>query len=363
MTAPPPVPPHDPAVTYWTGWLSPEMEGCSKEVFALKDHFPRSRIFGLSPNYTFKASRRQRYIGMHVRFDPLFRIVGPLLERQSDIGHIYGGLGEWFFLKVLGRRPLILTVAVVTPPLERRAYDAVRRFVVHAHATTRELVSMGIAPEAIRLIYPGIDLDRFQPRPRLAAAPGFFPAADPSRFRILFATTPGTAAGIEARGVRLLRDAARLLPDVDFLLPWRPWAGAEALIRSVTAEAPPNFLVQAGLVGDMRTAYQAVDATAAPFVAAHDGKICPTSLIESLACGRPLLVSTEVGIHDVVATGEGGVAFPPTVDGVCEAVGRLRREHARYTAGARRTAEAHFDLRICLRQHEELYRDVLTAAG
>jgi glycosyltransferase involved in cell wall biosynthesis len=359
------VQPHDLAVTYWTGWLSPEMEGCSKEVFALKDHFPRSRIFGLSPNYTFKASRRQRYIGMHVRFDPLFRVVGPLLERLSDVGHIYGGLGEWFFLKVLGRRPLILTVAVVTPSLERRAYAAVRRFVVHATSTARELADMGIDPGAIRLIYPGIDLERFQPLPREAVAPdfvrGFFPGADPSRFRVLFATTPGTAAGIEARGVGLLREAARRLPDVDFLLPWRPWDGAEAVIRSVTAGAPPNFLVQEGLIGDMRTAYQAVDATAAPFVAAHDGKICPTSLTESLACGRPLLVSTQVGIHDVVADGDGGVVFPPTVDGLCDAIGRLRREHGRFSAGARRTAERQFDLRTCLRQHEELYRDVLGA--
>jgi glycosyltransferase involved in cell wall biosynthesis len=355
------VQPRDLAITYWTGWLSPEMEGCSKEVFALKDHFPRSRIFGLSPNYTLKLSRRQRYLGMHVRFDPLFRIVGPLLEQISDLGHIYGGMGEWFFLKVLGRRPLILTVAVVAPPLEREAYAAVSCFVVHSPATARDLVARGVQTSAIRLIYPGADLQRFQPRPRAAADPAFFPDSDPSRFRILFATTPGRAEGIAARGVDLLREAARQMPDVDFLLPWRPWAGADALIQRVTADAPPNFMVQHGLVGDMRAAYQSVDATIAPFVTASDGKICPTSLIESMACGRPLLVSTEVGIADVVAEGA-GVVFAPTVDGLCGAVERLRSAPARYCTEARTIAERHFDLRHCMRQHEDLYREVVTNA-
>lgn len=355
------VQPRDLAITYWTSWLSPEMEGCSKEVFALKDHFHRSLIFGLSPNYNLKLSRRERYVGMHVRFDPLFRIVGPLLEQRSDLGHIYGGMGEWFFLKVLGRRPLILTVAVVTPPLDHQAYRAVSAFVVHSPATARELVARGVDPGAIRLIYPGADLDRFQPRPRAAADPSFFPASNPSRFRILFATTPGSEEGVTARGVTLLREAARQLPDVDFLLPWRPWAGADALIRRVTADAPPNFLVQHGLVRDMRAAYQSVDATVAPFVTASDGKICPTSLIESMACGRPLLVSTEVGIADVVDEGA-GVVFPPTVHGLCAAVERLRSAAAQYCAEARTIAERHFDLRHCMRQHEVLYTDVVRNA-
>ena len=75
-------------VTYWTGWLSPEMEGCSREVFDLTAHFPRSRVLGLSQHYGLKMSRRKRYVGFNVRLYPLFRAVAPFWDATSDINHI-----------------------------------------------------------------------------------------------------------------------------------------------------------------------------------------------------------------------------------------------------------------------------------
>ena len=47
------------------------MEGCSKEVFALKDHFLQSRLHGLSRYYGFRSSRRERYVGER----PLYPLV------------------------------------------------------------------------------------------------------------------------------------------------------------------------------------------------------------------------------------------------------------------------------------------------
>ncbi len=112
----------------------------------------------------------------------------------------------------------------------------------------------------------------------------------------------------------------------------------------------------------MTQLFQAADATIAPFLQSTDTKICPTSLIESLACGRPLLVSTKVGLADLVQEHDCGQVFEPSVDGVCHAIEALRADYRRRAANARACAERHFDLRLCLRQHEQLYDEVLTSS-
>lgn len=348
-----------PRVTYWTGWLSPEMEGCSREVFALTKEFPRSRVFGLSRHYQIRVSLRRRYVGINVRFYALFRLLAPWWDATSDVNHIYGSLSEWFFLRAVRRRPLILTVATIADPLERSAYAHVCRFVTHAERTTKQLVAWGFPPDHIRLIYPGVDLEVFRPSSRSASMPLPAPRPDRDRFRIVFATTPNWKDGIRVRGVDLILEAARRLPDVDFYLLWRPWAGAEQLVEHVRAAAPHNVRISLGLVRDMAAVYQAADATIAPFLSESGTKICPTSLLESLACGRPLLVSSHVGISDLVRDERCGVVFEPTVDGLCEGVRELQRHHAVYSSHARPCAERHFDPETCREQHARLYAEIM----
>ena len=346
-------------VTYWTGWLSPEMEGCSKEVFALKEHFFRSRVFGLSRYYRLKVSRRERYLGISVQLNALFRTIAPVYDLTSEINHIYGSLREWFFLRALRRRPIIMTVASDEPPFERQWYRHVRRFVVHAPSTAMRLIELGFDPTTIHLIYPGLSLERFRPLPRAHAPVTAWPTGDAGRFRVLFATTPNWLEGVETRGVNLILQTARERPDVDFFLPWRPWAGAEHLVDLCRKQAPPNVHVSKELVPDMRHLFQAADATVAPFVTAESTKICPTSLVESLACGRPVLVSTKVGLSDLVHAEACGKIFEPSVDGLCRALDALRQDYCRCASNARAAAERHFDLQVCLQQHEQLYDEVL----
>ena len=149
------------------------------------------------------------------------------------------------------------------------------------------------------------------------------------------------------------------MPDVDFYMIWRPWAGADRLVARVQTSAPPNVRISLGLVAEMSAIYHAADATIAPFTSSGGTKICPTSLIESLACGRPLLVSSQVGISELVRTDHCGVVFEPTVDGLCDGVRELQRDYGAYAAQARPCAEQHFDLVACLGRHERLYAEIL----
>jgi glycosyltransferase involved in cell wall biosynthesis len=255
-----------------------------------------------------------------------------------------------------------MTAVVDEAPLDRAMYRHVRRFIVHSPRTADRLTDLGFDRSSIRLIYPGVDLERYQPRARDLAPSRAWPTDDASRFRILFATTPNTVEGMRARGVELMLEAARRLPDVDFYLPWRPWAGAAALVARCRAEAPPNVHVSQTVVPDMGEVYQAADATIAPFLSSAGMKVCPTSLVESLASGRPLLVSTAVGLASLVADASCGEVFEPSAEALCRAIVSLRADWNRRAANARIAARRHLDLQICLRQHERVYEEVLRSS-
>ena len=347
-------------VTYWTGWLSPEMEGCSKEVFALKDHFPRSRIFGLSRYYQIRASAGKRYLGFNVRWYPAFRLLAPIYEAWTEINHIYGGIADWFFLRTLRHRPIVLTLATDSQPLQPAMYRHVQRYIVHSVRASRELAAWGFDPEMVRLIYPGIDLNRYHPAQSSSEAA--WPRQNGSRLRVLFATAPTSPEQMDARGVTLLLDAAARLRDVEFVLLWRPWPETSRLIQEYVARRGlSNVFVSTNVVRDMTAVFHSVDATTAPFTESAGMKVCPTSLVESLACGKPLLISKHVGLADLVEEHTCGEVFEPTVDAFCVAVARLREHHAAYALNARRCAERHFDQHECFRRYARLYHETLVS--
>jgi glycosyltransferase involved in cell wall biosynthesis len=237
------------------------MEGCSKEVFALKNHFRRSCVIGLSRFYEMKVSLRERCYGMNFRWYPLFRLLAPFCERRSKINHIYGSLAEWFFLHTLRQRPIVITIASPDAPLARPMYRRVRRFVAQSNPTVAELRGWGFDPETVRLIYPGIDLNRYHPAPR---APG-------RKFRVLFATSPNSDEGFVNRGVALMLEAAARLPDVEFHLLWRPW-GDDPTAQRLEGKEAPNVIVSRNVIGNMTDVFHAADATIAPFVRNHESR-------------------------------------------------------------------------------------------
>jgi glycosyltransferase involved in cell wall biosynthesis len=337
-------------IVYWTGWLSPKMEGISKEVFGLKEHFHKSIIIGLSRHYWIKASLRQRYAGINVKGYILLRLLAHLMEPKIGLHHIYGGIAEWHFLRAIKNRPVVMTIAVSGTPLELKYYGKVQRFVTHSTSTLAELLRLGVSRESIDVIYPGINLRAHYP----------FGTNGKKRFRILFATAPTDNQGFFDRGVALLLEIAGMLREVEFDVIWRPWGDATHIVEKQIAEKGlDNVHLHLGLIRNMADMFAKADATIVPFLKSCDMKVCPTSLIESLAYGRPILVSTKVGIADLVDNEECGEVSEPTVTGFCAAIEAMQKKYSLLARNARLCAEKHFSLQNCLMKYEQLYKEVL----
>jgi glycosyltransferase involved in cell wall biosynthesis len=86
----------------------------------------------------------------------------------------------------------------------------------------------------------------------------------------------------------------------------------------------------------------------------------PTTNLEAIACGTPVVTYRTGGSPESVTTQTGVVIEQGDVDGACAAIESIcDRGKECYAQECRRYAEAHFDKDRCFEQYIELYRELL----
>jgi glycosyltransferase involved in cell wall biosynthesis len=324
------------------------MEAVAAEVAVLRREFPSSVSWGLHPHRWVLLSPRRGYC-LNPRLNLLFRFATRVLEPAFQLNHVFGSLADWFYLQGVRCRPTVLTMAAFGPPVPKPLLDRVERFVVEYPAGRDYLEKVGIDRDRIRLIFPPVDLRKFTPTP-----------APPGPFTVLFASSPDQESWLPARGVPQLLDAAAARPHMRFRLLWRPWGDSLDRVRRWVAERGlRNVELRVGCWSDMAGHYRGAHATVAPFTDPERCKPVPNSLIESLACGRPVLLTERTGLAAVVREAGAGLVCPPTGEGLAEHLDRLRAEWRRYARNARRLAERRFGTEKFVAGYRRLYAEVL----
>lgn len=337
-----------PRVAYWLSSFDPEMEAVAAEVACLRRAFAGSIAWGVAPRELLSFSWRRGF-GIHPRFQLLFRAVTALGQRYFDINHLFGSAGDWFHLRAVQKRPVILTVTSEQTPCTLELLDKVDRFVVEWPAASEHLHEMGISLDRIKLVYPAVDLDRFQVVP-----------PPEGKFTVLFASSPDRAEWLEARGVHLLIDAAELKPKMQFRLIWRPWGDSLPVLQRLLREKNlPNIDLRVGRVAEMSSKYQNAHVTVVPFLNRTACKPAPQSLLESLACGRPVVLTDAVGIGDVVTESGGGLKCRDTAESLAECLERLHCEWNQYSGRARNAAEKWFGSAAFVQSYRGIYEAAL----
>ena len=341
-----------PRLTYWTGVWDPAREAISKEIETLRA-MGRSRapVVSFAPAQRSALLPRQRVARLSAAHWLTLRAVAAVVEPQGEITHVFGGLDEWHLLRAVGRRPLLFTVVVPGTSPATSVWNKVSFFAAESESIAASLVAAGASADRVRVIYPGVDLEAFQPAP-----------PPPGPFRLLFASSPADARELEARGVPALIELARRHPDIEVVLLWRRWGDPAAAARALASlAAPPNVIVEARNGRSMRDVYCSAHAVACCY-AEGVGKSVPNSVVEGLACGRPALVTRGCGIASLICESGAGVVADGDPGSLDRALDDIRKDYATRARSARALAKRHFGLERFREEYAALYARIAAEA-
>ena len=207
------------------------------------------------------------------------------------------------------------------------------------------LAALGARPDRVRVLRNGVDLAQFRPGDRAAAR------------RELGLTRPTLLAVgnlVALKRHKLMVEALALLPKTDLVIVGDgPERGAiEAAVRANGVGERVRLL---GRLPQERLAqiYQAADLLL--LVSTHEG--WPNVLLESMACGTPVVVSAIAGVADIVATPAAGrVVAAVTAQRLAAAIGDLLA--APPTRAATRAYAEQFDWQATTDGQIALFREI-----
>ncbi len=238
--------------------------------------------------------------------------------------------------------------------LSRWKYRQVDCFVCASDAIRKMIIADGVPAAYAVTIHEGIDLAH------VAAAPQADLHADlwlPHEAPIV----GNVAALVPHKGQRHLVDAAALVvrqvPDARFVI-----AGEgelrHALERQIKERHLEKHVFLAGFRPDILSVHKAFDI----FVMSSVTEGLGTSLLDAMACAKPVVATTAGGMPEVVADGETGLLVPPRDDrALAAAIVTLLKDRqkriAMGAAGERRVRE-HFSAERMVQDTLDLYRRV-----
>ncbi|MGZ3236229.1 MAG: glycosyltransferase family 4 protein [Burkholderiaceae bacterium] len=285
-------------------------------------------------------------VGMNLAPFLLARAVRPTIQRIIDEGYDFDLIDAHYFYPdgvaaiLLGRyfnKPVVITsrgtdinlIPQYTVPRKLILWAArqAKGMITVCNALKTEMVQLGVDADRITPLRNGVDLQRFQPvnREALRETLGM------TQFTLL------SVGLLEARkGHDVIIQALPRLPDVKLLI-----AGSgpdrrklEELAQQLGVANRVTFLGPVPQT-ELRNYYGAADA----LVLASSREGWANVLLESMACGTPVVASNVWGTPEVVASPDAGVLMSErTPQGLADAVQTLRAQYPDHTA-TRRYAE------------------------
>lgn len=262
-------------------------------------------------------------------------------------------------LPLIRNRPLVVTCPTSSLPmgLLRRAQAAVAL----THRTAQVLRDAGIGP--VHRIPPGVDLARFEPAPTEDGAAML--GIEPGRY-LLFAGHHDPGGGLDGALVVTSRLRARGV-EASLLLALRNRPGEDAGARRkelharITELGLDGCVVELGARANMRAAILA--SSVLLFQPARLGMKMelPLTLLEGLACGRPVVVSDEAGLVELADSSAAVWVGSPDDASLMDHLERLFLDagHAAECAyAARRLASTRYSAEAMVGAYAELYRSL-----
>lgn len=323
----------------------PQAEALSQEIGALQTHFG-GQISYLNPNHHSWLYWPRLAFGFQ-RYKTLRQ-----QDTRFDLHHVYNP--DPFPFPILRRfhRPVVYTISSGVDARRPNVgyFSKLGAVAVADERSQKQLRMWGI--ENSFLVRPGVDTARFH----------YQPCPLQKDIRLMVASAPWTMAQFRSKGVDALLKAAQQAPYLRLIFLWRG-----VLTDEMTSRIQAMGLSQQVTVIDKLTDVNAIltNVHAAITLADKPGiiKSYPHSLLDSLAAGKPVLVSQAIPMADYVTeTGCGVVVSSVTPNAILEAIEALRQQYNLAQTIALQVGQRDFSQQAMIASYQQVYEQVLQTA-
>jgi len=340
-------------ITYYVQRYRPRYEAISKEVSVLANYFSkenRVKIHDLHLDGLFNFKFNRKRSSYHFFYYPVLFLHSYCLSKRSNVNHIYTSLGDLPYLNIINLNTTILTAAASCKikKIKKRIkrLKKLKKIVVESNKQKEELLELGINPNKVRVIYPPVNLKEFN---------YYKPKGD---FKILYASCPTRLSDFKKRGINLIIETAKKHQSAKFILAWRKGAYLD-IKQLINKSSLKNIIIDNRIINDMNEIYGRTHCTIIPYTK-HDNylKLIPNSALESLAAGKPILVSNKTEIAAFVDKERCGVVFEPNETSLLKAIIKLKNNYTKYQKNCRKTANKYFSRDDFVKEYEKIYKKI-----
>lgn len=239
----------------------------------------------------------------------------------------------------------------------KRIYDTIGDFkmVFVRDKKCYDQIAKHLNREKISIISPGINLEKYTCRPA--------PPLD-TYFKILFASAPMKRDMypeiFKWKGIDILLDSIKKLNDKGFniklYLIWRDVYTRE--IKNMIKERELENILLINDTVDMIKYYEECHITIFPGTNSMYSPCFPSTIMESLSAGRPVIVTDVIHISDIIEKSKSGIVCKPTSDNISRGIIYLMENYYQFQPNCRDTAEKYFDIKNTIAKIEERLGEV-----
>ena len=320
----------------------PEAEAMSQEISALRAHFGGDLVF-INPNQHAPIYIPRLLFGFHKLNHLRIR------EASVQAHQLYNPDPFPFPILRLLRRPVIYTLSCGVEARRPNVpfFRALAAITVSDERSFKRLRSWGL--DNSYLVHPGIDKSRFT----------FSPLRLRSEVRLMVGSAPWTRDQFRTKGVDALLLAAQESPSLHLVFLWRGVL-AEEMERRVRRM---NLEKQVAVLNKRVDVNKVLADVHASITLATDPTLVrsyPHSLMDSLAAGKPILVSQAIPMSDYVEqTGCGKVVESVTPTDILSAVEALAHKYEDLQKTAQQVGQRDFGQEGMLDSYQKVYDHVL----
>ena len=333
------------SVLYHLTTLPPKMpraEAISQEIARVREEF-HSDVVYVNPNQQSPVHLPRLLFGFHK--------LGEIRRREAglQLHHVYNPDAYPFPYLLTLQCPVIYYVTCGVPDkrLNRGFFSSLAAVAVSDRRSLERLKSWGL--DNVALVHPGIDTERFS----------YAPLPLVSRIRLMVGSAPWTKRQFRTKGVDALLTAAQREPRLELIFLWRGVLLDDLMSRVQRRELQDQVTVLNRLV-DVNSVLARVHASVTLAAAPGIVKSYPHSLLESLAAGKPVLISRAIPMADYVErTGCGVVVNGISPGHILSAVELLAADYARLEKSAREIRHRDFSEDRLLDSFRTMYENVL----